>query len=210
MEKTEEAGAETLLSGPNEVCRSPKANIIASRALLRATLAAEVCPTDLNEMLESVSNPTAITVSRIIKLRVTIRANPDCRVLFGLVFMGKWGFFNDFEEILNDHNVITIEIYSIPEIFFQGDQACEILPIDAIATPDASRAENPTPPFRWPQIELAVPPRLWGNWRRRKIVGKCFKIVKKARADVRNSELAKGLLEAVHRRNPRFQVTHEG
>ena len=45
-----------------------------------------------SEMDDSVNNPTAITVSRIIRLRVTISANPrfskDLRVIGGWFFIG--------------------------------------------------------------------------------------------------------------------------
>lgn len=87
--KTDEAGAETLLSTPMETCRSPNANIMASRALLRAMLPAADCPEERSEILDRVSKPTAITVSRIIKLSVTISAKPDSGVVLGFVFMAK-------------------------------------------------------------------------------------------------------------------------
>ena len=104
---TEDAGAETLLSGPKEPCNSPKASIIASRALERATLADEDCPTERSEMLDSVSNPTAITVSKIIKLRVTISAKPACRLVFRLVLMANGGGCGILVKPIMEYNVIT-------------------------------------------------------------------------------------------------------
>lgn len=73
---TADAVAETLWSGPMNFCKSPKASIIARRALVRAMLADEPWDDALSEMLESVSKPTAMIVSRIIKLRVTTKAKP--------------------------------------------------------------------------------------------------------------------------------------
>ena len=56
--------------------RPGAANIIASRALFRAVLSAALCPVARSEMLERLSKPTAITVSKIIKVSVTISAKP--------------------------------------------------------------------------------------------------------------------------------------
>jgi len=68
--------AETRRSGPMVFCKSPSASISANRALARASPCAIVCELLRNEMAERLSNPTAITVNRIISASVTTKANP--------------------------------------------------------------------------------------------------------------------------------------
>lgn len=52
------------------------ASIIANLAFARALAIASPWPVDRIEMLDKVSSPTAITVSKIISDRVTINAKP--------------------------------------------------------------------------------------------------------------------------------------
>ncbi|WP_345714455.1 hypothetical protein [Luteolibacter yonseiensis] len=85
------------LSGPAAFCRSPIASINASFALARAMAIASPCPVDLSEMLESDSNPTAVTVSRIIMVKVTMRAKPRGGIFRDIRFIlavrdGRTGF----------------------------------------------------------------------------------------------------------------------
>ena len=73
---TEDAGAETLWSGPREAWRSARASIMARRALLRAVAAAVPWFVVLRATLERVRRLTATTVRRIINIRLTTRAKP--------------------------------------------------------------------------------------------------------------------------------------
>ena len=67
----------------------PSARRTASRALLRASIIAEELDDARSEMVDRLSNPTAMTVSKIINERVTIRAKPLSR-------RGKRGMFKGF------------------------------------------------------------------------------------------------------------------
>ena len=68
------------VSEPASFCSSPSASIMARRALDRAVANVASWLEALREMLERVSRPTAMTVSKIINDRVTISANPFFKV----------------------------------------------------------------------------------------------------------------------------------
>ncbi|MBC7927870.1 MAG: hypothetical protein H7039_19665 [Bryobacteraceae bacterium] len=68
------------VSGPKLTCNSPTASIRASRAFARAICMASPCAELRREILERVNRPTAITVSRIMRDKVTISAKPFARV----------------------------------------------------------------------------------------------------------------------------------
>lgn len=76
MESMMEEGAVMRVSAPACFCNSPMANMRASRALARAFAPANPRSELLSDIVDRLSKPTAITVSRISRLSVTTRAKP--------------------------------------------------------------------------------------------------------------------------------------
>ena len=58
---------------------------MARRAFARACCCAELCPEVRNDTALILSNPTAITVSKIINESVTTKAKPDFRKFLGVL-----------------------------------------------------------------------------------------------------------------------------
>ena len=112
--------AVTARSGPSDFCKSPMASISASRALLRAV--AISCPwlDARNEMLDKVSKPTAMTVSRIISESVITKAKPlDRRPLNG-GFMKVLEFERDRSQGASHGVGITYDVNTCPTTIRQN------------------------------------------------------------------------------------------
>ena len=67
----------TRVSCPVSDWSWPSANCMESRAFWRASAMATELDAERSETDDSVSKPTAMTVSRIIRLSVTTKAKPD-------------------------------------------------------------------------------------------------------------------------------------
>jgi hypothetical protein len=87
-----DASAVIRRSSPASFCNSPTANITARRALEYARELASLLDEDLREIALNVSRPTATTVSKIIRLSVTTRANPRSGILFWVFGFTGIGF----------------------------------------------------------------------------------------------------------------------